>query len=43
MQLDNYKIKLFEERLLLNPVYREKIARGIVEGIIVYHRIMMRR
>ena len=32
-----------EERLLLNAVYRERIARGIVEGIIVYHRMMMRR
>jgi len=32
-----------EEKLLLDPVYREKIARGIVEGIIVYHRMMLRR
>ena len=32
-----------EERLLLDPAYREKIARGIVEGIIVYHRMMFRR
>lgn len=26
-----------EERLLLDPNYREKIARGIAEGIIAYH------
>ena len=32
-----------EENLLLDPAYCEKIARGIVEGIIVYHRMMIRR
>ncbi len=32
-----------EERLLLDPAYREKIARGIAEGIIVYHRAMTQR
>jgi len=30
-----------EERLLLDPAYREKIARGIAEGIIVYHRSVL--
>ena len=30
-----------EERLLLDPGYREKIARGIAEGIIVYHRSLL--
>jgi N-acetylmuramoyl-L-alanine amidase len=32
-----------EEQMMLNPAYRDKIARGIAEGIIVYHRIMLRR
>ena len=32
-----------EENLLLDPNYCEKIARSIVEGIIVYHRAMLRR
>ena len=32
-----------EERLLLDPVYRERIARGIAEGIIVYHQALMGR
>lgn len=32
-----------EERLLLDPGYREKIARSIAEGIIVYHLAMLRR
>ncbi len=32
-----------EERLLLDPGYREKIARSIAEGIIVYHRAILRR
>lgn len=29
-----------EERLLLDPKYRDRIARGIAEGIVAYHRIM---
>lgn len=32
-----------EEQLLLDPAYREKLARGIVEGIIFYHRAMQRK
>ena len=32
-----------EEELLLAPAYCEKIARSIVEGIIVYHRAILRR
>ena len=32
-----------EEQLLLDPAYREKLARGIAEGIIVYHRAMLRK
>lgn len=32
-----------EERMLLDPAYRERIARGIAEGIITYHRMMLRR
>lgn len=31
-----------EERLLNDPAYREKLARGIVEGIIAYHRLATR-
>lgn len=32
-----------EEKLLLDPNYREKLARGIAEGIIVYQRAVARR
>jgi N-acetylmuramoyl-L-alanine amidase len=32
-----------EEKLLLDPAYREKLARAIAEGIIVYHRAVLRR
>lgn len=31
-----------EERLLNTPAYQEKLARGIVEGIVAYHRLAMR-
>ena len=32
-----------EERLMLDPGYRERIVRGIAEGIVIYHRTMSRR
>ena len=32
-----------EERALLDPAYREKIARAITEGIIAYQRAISRR
>ena len=32
-----------EEKLLLDPAYREKLARAIAEGVIVYHRAVVPR
>ena len=32
-----------EEKLLLDPKYREQLARGIVEGIIIYHHSLRQR
>ena len=38
-----YLSNFYEEKLLFDPAYREKLARGIAEGIIVYQRAVRRR